>query len=825
MEEQINALLAQMTLAEKVSLLAGVDTWRTVPIDRLNIPSIQVTDGPNGARGEDDNIGLTSISFPVGSAMGSTWNPDLIEQVGAQLAREANAKGADVLLAPTVNIARTPVAGRNFECFAEDPYLSGTIAAAYIAGLQGQGVSACLKHFICNDQEFERTSMSSQVAERPLHEIYLEPFRIALQKANPWSVMSSYNRINGVHASENDATLHDILKKRWGYDGAVISDWYGTYSDGVPGGYLDLEMPGPARWMDAAKITAAIEAGTLSESHVDDKVRRLLRLMARVGAFAPDHDARRAWVATDTPTARQLARQVADEAIVLLKNEASCLPLDPDQVKSIAVIGENGQWAQIMGGGSSVVNAHYAVSPLAGIQQRVGKQAQVEYAIGTPIHRQPPLIDPSWLSDDQGQVGNLTLEYFNNLDLVGPVAQMHTVHKSQLTWFGTVNPYVDPANFSLRLTGNMTVPVTGAYQLELWSIGRGRMWVNGELLVDHWQEVGHKETRVTVELVADEPASLRIEYSTDPLNLWRTVRLGCIMPLPEDPIQVAVDLAKRVDVAVVVVGLTREWETEGFDRPDLELVGRQNELVARVAAANPRTVVVLNVGSPVTMPWLEEVPAVVQMWYAGQEAGHALAGILFGDVNPSGKLSITFPVRYEDNPAYINYPGENGQVLYGEGLFVGYRYYDKKALAPLFPFGYGLAYTSFAYNNLRLSGDSFKPGDEMLVQVDVTNTGDRAGYEVVQVYVEDEVARVVRPQKELKAFAKVHLQPGQAQTVTLRLEQQSLAFYDPARADWATESGVFRVHVGSSSRDIRLTAEFTWHSGEPEKEKRNTWPW
>lgn len=825
MEEQINALLTQMTLAEKVSLLAGVDTWRTVPIERLNIPSIQVTDGPNGARGEDDNIGLTSICFPVGSAMGSTWNPELIEQVGAQLAREARAKGADVLLAPTVNIARTPVAGRNFECFAEDPFLSGTIAAAYINGLQGQGVSACLKHFICNDQEFERTSMSSQVAERPLHEIYLETFRIALQKANPWSIMSSYNRVNGVHASENDATLHDVLKERWGYDGAVISDWYGTYSDGVPGGYLDLEMPGPARWMDPAKIIAAIEAGTLSESHIDDKVRRLLRLMARVGAFAPDHNERRAKVATDTPASRQLARQVADEAIVLLKNESAFLPLALDQVKTIAVIGENGKWAQIMGGGSSVVNAHYAVSPLEGIQKRVGDQATVEYAIGTPIYRQSPLINPDWLTDAEGQSGGLTLEYFHNLDLAGEVAQTHTVHKSQLTWFGTVNPFVDPANFSLRLTGSITVPETGSYQFEFWSIGRGRLWVNGELLVDHWQEVGHKETQVSVDLTANQAASLRIEYSTAPMSLWRTVRLGCVSPLPADPIQAAVELAQKVDVAVVVVGLTREWETEGFDRPDLELVGRQNELVARVAAANPRTVVVLNVGSPVTMPWLAQVPAVVQMWYAGQEAGNALAGILFGDVNPSGKLSITFPVRYQDNPAYINYPGENGQVLYGEGLFVGYRYYDKKELAPLFPFGHGLAYTSFAYSNLRLSGDNFKPGDEMLVQVDVTNTGDRAGADVVQVYVEDVVARVVRPRKELKAFAKVHLQPGETQTVSLRLEAQSLAFYDPARADWATESGVFRVHVGNSAQDIHLTAEFTWHSGEPEKEKRNTWPW
>ena len=415
-------LLNEMTLAEKASLLAGATTWHTAAIERLNLPAIQVSDGPNGVRGADDNLGETSVCFPVGVAMGATWNSDLIEQVGAALAAEVRVKGAHVLLAPTVNIHRTPLAGRNFECFAEDPYLSGAIAAAYINGLQKAGVAACLKHFVANDQEFERFSMSSEVAERPLHEIYLEPFRLAVEKANPWTIMSSYNKVNGIYSSENDVLLGDILKEMWGYDGLVMSDWYGTYSDQVPGGSLDLEMPGPARWMDPAKIVAAVENGDLDPAIVDDKVRRLLRLVERVTADYP----------LPPRADGQLTRQVATEAIVLLKNEGDLLPLNPDKPQTIAVIGENAQWAQIMGGGSSQVNPHYIVSPLAGIRQRVGEDVTVAYQIGAPIHRLPPLANLDWLTAVDGQQG-LSLDYFHNLDLAGDPGHSGIVQKTELT--------------------------------------------------------------------------------------------------------------------------------------------------------------------------------------------------------------------------------------------------------------------------------------------------------------------------------------------------------------------------------------------------------
>jgi beta-glucosidase len=803
MKTEIDNLLQQLTLSEKASLVAGADMWHTVPVDRLGIPAIQLSDGPNGVRGSDDNIGDTSICFPVGVAMGATWNPALIEEVGAALAAEVRAKGAHVLLAPTVNIPRTPLAGRNFECFAEDPYLSGIIAAAYISGLQKHGVAACIKHFVANDQEFERFSISSEVAERPLHEIYLEPFRVALATANPWSIMSAYNRINGTWASENDHLLRHILKGEWGYDGSVISDWYGTYSDNVPAGGLDLEMPGPARWMTTQKIIAAVQGGSLDEGVVDDKVRRLLRLIDRVTQPRP---------LLPRPDGC-LPRRVATESLVLLKNDGELLPLDPVAPRTIAVIGENARYAQIMGGGSSQVNPHTAVSPLDGIRQRVGPESTVAWQIGNPIHRMPPLLMQEWMETADGEPG-LTLDYFHNLDLSGEPAHTQRVAKTELSWFGSVNPFVDPRHFSLRLHGRLTVPESGAYHLHLWSVGQARLLVDGVVVIDQWEGAGDRQSAEFLSLTANTPVDFCLEYVTDPATLWRTVRLGCVSPLPADPVQAAVDLAAQADIAIVVAGLTREWESEGFDRADMRLPGEQDALIARVAAANPRTIVVLNAGSPVEMPWADAVPAIVQAWYGGQEAGHALAAVLFGDEAPSGKLPVTFPVRLEDNPAFINHPGENGKVHYGEGLFVGYRYYDKKQLAPLFPFGHGLSYTRFDYTNLRLNGETFGPGEPIRISLDVTNAGDRAGQEVVQLYLRDEESRLVRPLQELKAFAKIALQPGETQTVTLTLTEQSLACYLPEIGRWVAEPGAFTLLVGSSSRDIRLTGRLVW-AGPP----------
>jgi beta-glucosidase len=810
MSDKIETLISQMTLEEKISLLAGADAWHTVPVKRLDIPVIKTTDGPMGARGADEPDAPTSACFPGGSALGATWNPDLVERVGKALADEVKSKGAHILLAPTVNIHRSPIAGRNFECFSEDPYLTSRMAVAYIKGLQSQGVGACIKHFVCNDSEFERQSISSEISERPLREIYLRPFQVAIREAKPWAVMSSYNRINGTYACENDYTLLDILKGEWGFDGIVISDWYGTYSPNVPKGGLDLEMPGPARWMGEHALQAA-QSGALSEDRLNDKVRRLLRTLEKAGAF--EHPDLQPEQAMDKPEHHQIAREAAAEAIVLLKNANDILPLDAGQVKSIAVIGESAVWASIMGGGSVRVSPHYVVSPLDGIRRRAG-QAQVSYALGCSIHQHLPLFNANWLTHD------LTLQYFANRELAGDPVQTQVTRKMELVWFGDTLSHVDPNNFSVRLTGAFAAPDSGTFVLNLACLGKGRLFMDGQEVINLWDTSatpGGGSKTAEIELAAGQSHELKIEFAAEPGPRWRNLRLGC-MPKPlADPIQAAAALACKSDVAIVFAGLTHEWEGEGFDRLDMELPGDQVKLIEQVAAANPNTIVVINAGSPVSMNWLDKVAAVVWPWYPGQECGNAIADVLFGDVNPSGKLPTTFPKRLQDNPAYINYPGENGQVYYGEGLFVGYRYYDKKDIAPLFPFGYGLSYTAFTYRNLVLDAT----GDVIRVNVDVQNTGNRAGKETVQVYVRDVQSRLVRPEKELKAFAKVALDPGETKTVTFTLDQEALSYYDPAVKGWVAEAGEFEVLVGSSSRDIRLTGRLNF-AGEAKASLKKT---
>lgn len=802
MNARIEELISQMTLEEKVSMLAGADAWHTVPVERLGIPAMKVTDGPVGARGVASSGGPTSACFPAGVALAATWDPDLVERVGKALAEETRAKGAHILLAPTVNIHRSPLAGRNFECYSEDPYLTGQMAVAYINGLQSGGAGACIKHFVCNDSEFERRSISSEVGERALREIYLHPFEIAVREAKPWAVMSSYNRINGTFASENSYLLLDILKGEWGFEGIVISDWWGTYSPNIAKGGLDLEMPGPARWMGEQTLEA-IQSGEIGEEAVDDKVRRLLRTMHKAGLFErPELQPEQA---IDNPEHRNLAREVASEAIVLLKNTKSLLPLNSNRYRSIAVIGDTAKQPSFIGGGSTRVNPHYVITPLEGIQNRAGKSVQVDYALGCAIHKSLPMLDKSWLRDC------VTVQYFPNQDLDGDPVYTETTDRLEMVWLDTTVPTIDPAIFSVCLMGAFSVPESGAYELNLSSIGRSRMFIDDDLIIDLWDDALSEERRsegTEIALIEGQPYQLRIEYASEPGPHFRDLRIGCAPKVPSDSIQQAVALAAKSDVAIVFAGLTNEWESEGFDRPDMELPGDQAKLIEQVAVANPNTIVVLNAGSPLNLDWLDKVAAVVQAWYLGQETGNAIADVLFGDVNPSGKLPTTFPKRLQDNPAYLNYPGENGQVLYGEGLFIGYRYYDKKDIASLFPFGYGLSYTTFAYRNLKLSKPEYAAGDTIRFSVDVENTGSRAGKEIVQVYLRDVQSRLMRPEKELKAFAKVALEPGETRMVTFTLDEEALSYYDPGLKRWIAEPGEFQVLVGGSSCDVRLVESF-----------------
>ncbi|TMD59013.1 MAG: beta-glucosidase [Chloroflexi bacterium] len=805
-----------MTLQEKVAMLAGTNTWYTVPVERLGIPSLKMCDGPNGARGAGGFTGgVKAACFPAGISLASTWDTNLIERVGQALARETTMKGAQVLLGPTVNIQRSPLGGRNFECFSEDPYLSARLAVAYIEGLQGAGVGASIKHYVCNDEEFERFTLSSEVRERALREIYLQPFQTAVREVKPWTIMAAYNLVNGVPASENLYLLTEILRNEWGYDGAVVSDWFMSVKStaaSVNAG-LDLEMPSP-KWR-GEKLLAAVQRGEVEEATLDVSVHRLLHLLVKAGLF--EHPETVPEQATDLPEHRALIREAAAEGCVLLKNEQQILPLQREHLTSLAVIGPNAKVAQIMGGGSAQVNVHYAITPFEGIANKVDDHISLGYEQGCTNHRLQPLLDMSLLlAGEQGSEHGLAVEYFNSSDLSGPSVLKETKTTSEFMWFGEMPKGVEPQQFSFRATGRFTAQETGDYTFGLVSEGRGRFSIDGREVIDNWSWpttgidfLGRPETQETITLQAGREYLLTLEFSKAKENLLAVVRLGCLPPVPADAIERAAALAAASDVAIVCAGFGGDWQSEGFDREALAMPGKQDALIERVAAANARTIVVLNTGSPITMPWLSSVAAVVQSWYPGQECGNAIADVLFGDTNPSGKLPQTFPVRLEDNPAYLNFPGENGKVYYGEGLFVGYRYYDKKKIVPLFPFGFGLSYTTFDYGPLSLSARQIGPDDTLQVAVEVSNTGQRAGKEAVQVYVHDQQANLQRPEKELKAFAKVQLEPGERKTVTLSIARDALAYYDDLAREWVAEAGEFEVLVGASSQDIRSTAMFT----------------
>jgi beta-glucosidase len=801
---RIDDLLKQMTLEEKISMLAGADLWHSVAIPRLGVPQFKVTDGPNGARGAWGSMSTPSVATPVGIALGATWNPALVEKVGNVLADELEAKGSHILLAPTVNIHRTPIAGRNFECYSEDPFLSGMLAAAYIKGIQDKGMGACIKHFVANDQEYERFSISSEVDERTLREIYLEPFRIAIRKSDPWAVMSAYNRVNGVYACENDHTLLDILKGEWGYKGIVMSDWFGTYDKDAPSSGLDLEMPGKARWMSEEMVKRALDDGPLTEEMLDDKVQRLLNVLEKAGMF--DRPELKPERGEDKHQHRAIIRQAAREAIVLLKNDGK-LPLK--KVRSIAVIGPYAAKAQILGGGSSSVTPHYAISPFEGIKNRAGIKIKVATTPGCHIYKTLPAPSPDTLSTADGQEG-LSIKIFNGTVFSGEPVYMEVTPRVQHGWFDHSVPNADQENFSMLMEGFFTPSESGLHALSLAGVGWSKLFLDGKLIVDHSHDSDMgKEITKEIKLQGGRSYAIRVEYYWKGHPRWRSISLGHQPPQPKDSIAEAVKLAKKSDVVVLVASLNGEWESEGFDRADMKLPGAQNELIERIAKVNKNTIVVINAGSPVEMPWIDKVPAVLQLWYDSQEQGNALADILFGDETPSGKLPTTFPVRLEDNPAYINYPGENGKVRYGEGIFVGYRYYDIKKIAPLFPFGHGLSYTSFQYSKLRISAKSITPAERLTVKVDVTNTGKVAGKEIVQLYVRDVNSTFARPEKELKAFEKVELKPKQTKTITFTLDREAFWYFDTNRNAWRVEPGEFEILVGASSRDIRLTGSVT----------------
>jgi beta-glucosidase len=690
-EQRVDDLLSRMTIEEKVDMLGGTG-FDSKPNARLGIPAIKMADGPQGVRINIPHpphahgtggpgpefwekmraIAVPATAFPACDAWAATWNPDLIRQVGQTVGQEARTLNKDMMLAPCVNIQREPQGGRNFESYGEDPYLASRIAVAYIKGVQSQGVIATVKHFAANNQENERNTISAQVDERVLHEIYFPAFRAAVQEAGVWSVMSAYNKVNGAWCSENPHLLTDVLKNQWGFKGFVVSDWGGTHStvESANAG-LDIEMP-TGEFFNRELLLPAISSGKVKQAVIDDKVRRMLRAMFSIGLFERSESE---GGAVDTPEQRAVARMVAAQSIVLLKNAGHVLPLMPHKVLSIAVIGPNANVARVGGGGSASVWPTHAISPLDGIRERANTRFQFSYALGCSLE-------------------------------------------------------------------------------------------------------GENKEKETPEARADL-------------------------------LKEAISMAATSDVALVFVGHSFRIETEDRDRPTLELPAGQDDLIEAIAKTNKNTVVVLNVCAPVLMGrWIDQVPVVVNAWFPGEEGGHAIADILFGDVNPSGKLPFTFLKDWKDSPAYGNYPGTNGVVGYNEGLYVGYRHFDKRNIEPLFPFGHGLSYTTFEYSDLKIAPEKVTPTQSAQVSLNVRNSGSREGAEVVQLYVRDVESSVDRPVKELKAFRSVVLKPGETQTVSFALDTNALAFYDPAKKDWVAETGTFEVLVGASSRDIRLKGTF-----------------
>ena len=807
-----------LTRDEKIALVSGDGMWTTPGVPRLDVPPLHLCDGPSGARGLNfPGAGrLRSACFPCGSALAATWNPELVARVGRSIGEEARAKTAHVLLAPTVNLHRTPIAGRNFECYSEDPELSAVMAVAYVRGVQSAGVAACVKHFVCNDQEFERHTISAEVSERALRELYLRPFEAAVIDGGAWSLMGAYNRVGGTYACEHPRLLTEILRDEWGFDGFVVSDWFATQT-AAPAATagLDLEMPGPPRRFGDA-LREALDAGELSEAALDAMVDRLLAVRERTQA---KERAGEEPSADDRADHRQTARQAAAEAIVLLKNDGDVLPLDADALRSLAVIGPNAASSVIQGGGSAQVTPHYVVTALDGIRERCGDAVRVDFERGCSRHKSTPLLDRTVLEPLPGDGSDrLRLEFFAGDDVAGEPIATSSAPAAVLTWFGEPVPDVPADAFAARALGTVVAPETGRFVFSLTSVGRSRLLVDGTLVVDNWEAepggdsffgVGSPEVEGAIELEAGRRYEVCIEFAKKTPKLpLAGVRVGCALPEPADLLERAVRCAADADAAVVVVGLDHEWETEGRDRDDLSLPGRQAELIERVAAANPRTVVVLNTGSPVEMPWLDSVPAVLQLWYPGQELGHALGDVLFGDVDASGRLPTTFPKRLEDNPAFAHYPGENGLVHYREELLIGYRHYDTKGIEPLLPFGHGLSYTTFAYGPLETDAASYADGATVTASVEVTNTGERRGYEVVQLYLRDPESTLPRPEKELVSFVKLDLHPGEKAKARFALPPRALACYDPERADWVVEPGEFELLAGASSRDIRARARF-----------------
>ncbi len=782
MARQVDEILSKLSAAEKAALTAGADMWSTVAIERVGIPSLKMTDGPNGARGAAllGAGAATAACIPCGSALGATWDAELIARVGAMIGEETRTKGCRVLLAPTINLHRSPLGGRNFECYSEDPLLAGRIAAAFVRGVQSRGVAATAKHLVANDAEHERYTMSSVVDERTLREIYLVPFEMAVREGDVLAVMTGYNRLNGTYCSEHDWLLGDVLRDDWGFEGIVMTDWFsaGDTVDSARAG-LDLQMPGPARFF-GPPLAEAVDAGQVDSEILDRQAGRILHVVDRVRAWEdPAESVERS---IDLPQHRELAREAACESAVLLAN-AGVLPLH--KPSSIAAVGPGWSRANLMGGGSAQLRPHYRIAPIEALRERLATGVELVHEAGCSIDRSAPALARPHVHTPDGHPG-FAVEYFANLDWSGEATQCARFDEASLMFFGAPAEGVPEEQFSLRAQADFAVEETGEHTFTLVQAGRARGLIDGAVVIDgvaqpppagkHFFGMGSEEATATVHLEAGSTARIVLEYSSREAFLLRGAVLGYQPPHSGDPIERAARAAARAEVALVMVGTNHEWESEGHDRKTMDLPGDQNELIERVAQANPNTVVLVNAGAPVTMDWADRVAAIMQVWLGGQEMAGAIADLVLGEAEPAGRLPTTIPERLEHNPSFGNFPGENGEVVYGERLLVGYRWYDTREIPVRFPFGHGLSYSSFEIGPPRIERSSELSFE---VAVDVRNTGDRPGTEVVQCYVAPRSPMLPRPHKELRAFEKVRLDPGQSRTVVLELGARAFAYWDP----------------------------------------------
>lgn len=807
LDARVADLLERLTLAERISLMSGGGQFSTAPIPRLGIPAIHLSDGTNGVRSND---GEPATVFPIELAIGATWDPAVARAEGEAVGREALARGVQVMLGPDVNLQRLPNGGRDFEMYSEDPYLTGVMGTAYVQGLQSEGVGATVKHFVGNEQELERTRVSSNIDERTLHELYLSPFRTIIKGADPWAVMLSYNRLNGTYMTDNRALVHGVLEGEWGYKGLVISDW-GAVHTTVPAADsgCDLEMPGPALYF-GQRLDAAVQNWQVEEGVINEAAARVLRTIVRSGALNGKPHLKSEFASARD---RQVALEAASEAITLLKNDRHLLPLDASTIHTVAVIGPNADVPLYEGGGSARVISDRVETPLMSLRRLLGSKVKLVFARGVDNDPDPPPVDTRLLSPTRSlRAQGLAFEYYGNSTFSGRPFRIGTQGDFGFSVFD-----VEHHQLSARWQGYLWPQQSGKYKISLTEAGEGRLYLDGtQILGPTLGQIargglppGLAEQIATLNLEAGRGYRVRIEYVGSALP-FHLLEFGLRLPAPR--LQQAVSAAHDADAAIVFVGDSRESENEGSDRPGIDLYGRQNELVRAVLAANPNTIVVLENGAPVALPWVAEVPAIVESWLDGVEGPDAIARVLFGQFDPSGRLPMTFPKQMSDTPAYLYY-SDGRNANYGEGVFMGYRYYDKRSIEPLFPFGYGLSYTSFRYSDLKVPA-AVSMGASFQVSLQVSNTGRRAGKETVQLYLGDGATTVVvRPIRELKGFSKVSLAPGETKTVSFTVTPRDLSYYNVHDGRWVSTPGVHRIFIGRSSRDIQLQQTFHLRQG------------